>query len=568
MTLVHQWTTFSKNWFHISSTLDRHLYDTYHTETEQRIASLLNGELTIDPSSVETDIDDHLFNDILLLDQLPRHFKRICPDIYTDTYILSITTELVSILLKHKSIEAWTSGIEQNPSVLWKWIFTFLPFRHFRDQKTSHKNAEYIRPIYEWTLKHLSIHPGNPLLLRFWTATLKDWVISNQSTCITLPECLDSFEEVIDKRSYVKTNDNPKSEKMCCKHLNSPSVRMCLQHLNREFSHLPERPECIIISLSGGVDSNVLALLLKEYTRQYNIPYGAVHINYNNVDVAKKEMAFVVDYAKKIDIPCYVREIDEIHRKVVPNGIPTGKYRAVYEHITKCIRMNTYKEVAKKLTGKKDIHPYVFLGHHGDDIQENIISNIKKGNWANLSGMNVFTPLRDYSLTLSRPLLSIVKEDILDMAHTQGIPYLLDRTSIHCERGKLRSTLIPTINNYDRNMASRMKELSDVLNSLKSISHRFLDKCIGEYHYRKRLVWSILLEDARTFDHNLWSELIFRSNTRREELTKTPHTGYPSRKSVHYLEQRMKQGIKSHTKIHLNATTIFLITDKEVLLYI
>lgn len=188
----------------------------------------------------------------------------------------------------------------------------------------------------------------------------------------------------------------------------------------------------VAISLSGGVDSMVLAYLLHKVrlSSQY---YGivAIHIDYANRPESAAEHTYVKEWCDRLDIQFYARTIDEVTRGETK--------RDEYEKVARDIRYSTYRDILKK-------HgiPGICFGHHRGDVQENIISNMMKGSsLLNLNGMSETSAAN--GVVIWRPMLQFDKSAIFDFAHRYGIPYFKDTTPAWSTRGKLRNQLMPLL---------------------------------------------------------------------------------------------------------------------------
>ena len=186
------------------------------------------------------------------------------------------------------------------------------------------------------------------------------------------------------------------------------------------------------ISLSGGVDSMVLAAVLRRLSDEYGgFAVVAMHIDYGNRPESGAEADFVRGWCERRGIACVVRRVEEVKRGVTP--------REEYEAESRAIRYGFYKECAAKHG-----FPAVFVGHHQGDVQENVIANLMRGtNLLAVNGMNEEGVVE--GVRVWRPMLPHAKAPVLDFAHTYGVPYFLDTTPKWSTRGKLRNQLVPLL---------------------------------------------------------------------------------------------------------------------------
>ena len=207
----------------------------------------------------------------------------------------------------------------------------------------------------------------------------------------------------------------------------------------------------IIVSLSGGVDSMVIASVLahlKASCGYDHLTIIAVHIDYANRPESGAEADYVRRYCEdqlkgRIEFSC--RRIGEVTRGITA--------RDDYERIAREIRYTSYREAVERvkdamgliLKNDRDRSTVgVMLGHHRGDLRENVLSNAHKGcGPLDLSGMTSVS-LND-GITLYRPLLPLEKSFVFDYAHKFGVPYYKDTTPHWSTRGKLRNKLLPLL---------------------------------------------------------------------------------------------------------------------------
>ena len=187
----------------------------------------------------------------------------------------------------------------------------------------------------------------------------------------------------------------------------------------------------IAVSLSGGVDSMVIAHILTLLRSHYPIRIIGIHIDYANRPESSSESDYVRRWCLKHDIFFVERVVSEVTRGVTA--------RNDYEKIARDIRYGTYLKVmaTHKVKG-------VLFGHHQGDVQENVISNSMKGKSPlDLSGMGEVGVVN--TVNVWRPLVSHVKEEIFAYSHKYGVPYFKDTTPSWSTRGKMRNELIPLL---------------------------------------------------------------------------------------------------------------------------
>ena len=180
-------------------------------------------------------------------------------------------------------------------------------------------------------------------------------------------------------------------------------------------------PCSIIVSLSGGVDSMVIASVLAFLKKDGGYPQldiVGIHIDYANRPESRAESDYVEQYCAQHGIRFCVRRIEEVTRGITA--------RDEYEQLSRRVRYDMYRTVAKECA---DNHHYaadnivgVMLGHHRGDLRENVLSNAHKGcGPLDLSGMTSVS--QNDGVIIYRPLLPLEKHSIFDYAHKFGVPY-------------------------------------------------------------------------------------------------------------------------------------------------
>jgi tRNA(Ile)-lysidine synthetase-like protein len=234
-------------------------------------------------------------------------------------------------------------------------------------------------------------------------------------------------------------------------------------------------PKLVILSLSGGVDSMISAVLLKRLVSELkeNIQLKVVHINYHNRETSDSEQEFVLWYCKLLNLDLYVRHIVHVKRGECE--------RDFYEEMTKNVRFDSYRlmeNIDKCEINKKNI--YVVLGHNRDDVEENILNNIAKmRDVLSLHGMEEKTYYDNLDVNVWRPLLSVPKKKIFEFAHENNIPYLVNTTPTWSSRGRMRNKFLPALKNqFGESMMGSLMYLADTLKNYSSIINEYIN-CIN-----------------------------------------------------------------------------------------
>lgn len=222
-------------------------------------------------------------------------------------------------------------------------------------------------------------------------------------------------------------------------------IKKKLEYLIDKEKKIPTK---ILLMLSGGVDSMVLAHCLIELSSELNIELGFFHLDhmYRKED-SFQDYIFVKKYAEK-------------------NGIQYFSYRRNIFKISKelgigfelCAR-NYRRSLAMYISNFKD-YKYISTAHHKDDNAESILLNFIRGSGLKgLSGMPVIKG------KFIRPILDLSKKDIEIFAKKNSIPFRTDYTNFRTDysRNKVRLEIIPKIMEINPNFPTTVTSSSNVI---------------------------------------------------------------------------------------------------------
>lgn len=163
----------------------------------------------------------------------------------------------------------------------------------------------------------------------------------------------------------------------------------------------------VLIAVSGGIDSLVLAWLLHFWRGKVPFQYGlqAVHIDTQSADSRAKQ---VVDQLAAFGIACAVLPAKQpvvFAEGVDLAGICYRCARNRRRQLFEFARQGRYNAIA--------------LGHHQDDVIETFFINITSG--GNISTMRPKQELFSGRLSLIRPLAYLTKEEIRTIGARLGL---------------------------------------------------------------------------------------------------------------------------------------------------
>ena len=180
----------------------------------------------------------------------------------------------------------------------------------------------------------------------------------------------------------------------------------------------------LILALSGGIDSMVLAdLLLKA-----KVEFVAAHCNFHlRGEESDGDEKYVREYAERHGIQCFVKHFDT-EQYAAEQGISI-------EMAARDLRYAWFEELRQQLDYNK-----IAVAHHADDQAETFFINLLRG--AGLRGLKGMQPQNG---VIIRPMLWASREQIHQYAIENSITWREDHTNAETVylRNKIRNQLLP-----------------------------------------------------------------------------------------------------------------------------
>jgi tRNA(Ile)-lysidine synthetase-like protein len=369
---------------------------------------------------------DDWIGQVIYLDQFQRHFQRV-------KHLVSITEEFI-LQCRHNAIQI----VQQHFSKISKLseeelVFILFPFKHL------HQYDFIFQTIHEIWLPCDSKIIDFKVLHRFYIDTCRKYFTLDR---IKISESL---------------NPLPFDAKEICEYYPSNFLIGYKQDIPKSIKKLltPFLDKHVVISLSGGVDSMVLLRLCK----LLEIKVIAVHILYNNRKTSHEEFNFLTEYCHALQVDLYYYSIPWLRREQVE--------RSFYESLTRDIRFMVYRSLGFEL-------PNVFLGHIQEDVVENIFTNFAKGQ--HYHHLAKFSELeKQQGVTVSRPFLTVPKQEILELSRLLGVPFLKNTTPEWSNRGKFRNQFYPVlVKQYGPQVDKTLLQSAKILEEQSQLLEKFV----------------------------------------------------------------------------------------------
>ena len=532
---------------------------------------------------------------VIILDQFSRHIyrnsdnDRITKNTFTASHVSSFFLQNYSQRFENGELKYLA--------------FLLMPFKHIDIHNNWHFICEQITK-YDYT--------SCSVLYRFYKDSISKYSLEQNTHSIEkqressdhLASCdkFDDFRDITDflpekflniraifDEALHDMNHNYTSYKPKHCHPIFNEIRNFITFLSKQQN--VEKPT-ITISISGGVDSMVTTFVLALLSRHLNtFCLQAVHLNYMNRKVSTRESNFVVWYCTQLDVPIFLRTINEIQRgdgkrsknavgeNIVVDENLAGENvaddrepdksgnRDFYETLTRNIRFDLYAKLPKP---QKQNNSFVVLGHNHDDIVENIWTNFAKGNFIfNLKKMENID--MQENVLILRPLLNTKKDLIYEFSKLFHIAYLKNTTPNWSVRGKMRNAFLPTVDSIFGNQVN-IEYVADTLGEY--------GKCIEKTLFNP-ILKNVIYHETHNQDNSLFCSVPFEKfhielgthfwGSVLGTILRKAGVGDPTRKSIDKfvcdLRKSYEHNGKNQKKINIKKG-VWILLDKTQALHI
>jgi tRNA(Ile)-lysidine synthase len=217
----------------------------------------------------------------------------------------------------------------------------------------------------------------------------------------------------------------------------------------------------IIVGLSGGADSSVLLHILQHLGYECI----AAHCNFHlRGEESCRDEYFSMQTANSLQIPFFKRDFDTAKM---------AKERKVsIEMMARDLRYQWFEELRKELDADA-----IAVAHHRNDSIETLLLNLIRG-----TGIAGLTGIKSKSGYIVRPLLCVSKDDIMQYAEKENLPFVTDSSNLQDEytRNKIRLQLLPLLQSLNPGLDLSLLRTMEHLNEVAKIYYTHIENAKKE----------------------------------------------------------------------------------------
>lgn len=240
-------------------------------------------------------------------------------------------------------------------------------------------------------------------------------------------------------------------------------------HLTENLSYL--KPAKLLLAVSGGVDSVVMAHLCKKASLDFCIAHCNFKLRGKESDQDEK---FVKELAASLKVEIYTQ------------AFATEKYAKENKLSTQVAARNLRYAWFYELLAEHELD-YVLTAHHANDSLETMLINLSRG-----TGLKGFTGIPENNNKIVRPLLPFSRQNLEGFAKENSINWRHDKTNDTDDylRNKIRHQVVPALAEGNPQLLqvvqktqANLKQTEDLLEDYTAILFSKLVQNIkGEYY--------------------------------------------------------------------------------------
>ncbi|UII27436.1 tRNA lysidine(34) synthetase TilS [Fulvivirga maritima] len=270
----------------------------------------------------------------------------------------------------------------------------------------------------------------------------------------------------------------------------------------------------LLVAVSGGVDSMVLAMLLKQAKYSFTI----AHCNFNLRGASSDEDEdFVKKFAKSIKVDCVTESFD------------TKNYAERNSISIEMAARELRYEWFNKLLQERGLSCLV-TAHHLNDSLETTLYNLTKG-----TGISGLRGIKARNGRLIRPLLWATKEEIVYYASRNEIRWRDDVSNFSDDymRNKIRNNVVPELRKINPSVENTYVNTQKRLMEMEQMLHEVRDDFKYNYWEQKGADHYLSLQQLRKIDKVVVLEELLRpfgfTFVQAEEVMQAVRVGEPGK---------------------------------------
>ncbi|WP_405198243.1 tRNA lysidine(34) synthetase TilS [Christiangramia sp. LLG6405-1] len=201
----------------------------------------------------------------------------------------------------------------------------------------------------------------------------------------------------------------------------------------------------LLIAVSGGVDSIVLAHLCKMSKMEFSI----AHCNFNlRGEESDADEAFVKELAEKMEVPFFTQSFNTL--KFAENAGISIQMAA------RELRYNWFEELSNSME-----FDYTLTAHHANDNLETFLINLIRG-----TGPEGLQGIKDKHHQLIRPLINFSRSEIEEFANTEHLKWREDSSNASDKymRNRIRHHMVPLMQELNPQLLETFAKTQQHLN--------------------------------------------------------------------------------------------------------
>ncbi|MEL6593095.1 MAG: tRNA lysidine(34) synthetase TilS [Bacteroidota bacterium] len=240
--------------------------------------------------------------------------------------------------------------------------------------------------------------------------------------------------------------------------------------------HLLEREEQVLVAISGGPDSVLLAYTLQ----QLGYPIGLAHLNYQLREAdSEADEQLVRQYSQEWQVPLYIQ-------RCAPKAYAKEHKMSLQE----AARHQRYAFFAQLM--EQEGYPKCATGHQADDQVETLLMSLIRGNSPSI--LKGIPAQREQYI---RPLLGLSREQVLACLDELGLRYATDASNAQNDylRNQFRNQLLPLLRELNPSVQPQILQRYQWYQQQHLLQQRvladFLDHCVERQHGEQYLNWAV-----------------------------------------------------------------------------